>query len=216
MRKNVMRMSMTAVTALAGSLLLVPLMLGPTQAAPDLKNALSPFHESTITLVHSGGGGGGGHGGGFGGGGGGHAAFSGGGGGRAAFTGGGGMRGGRAWSGSPGLASSRIGGREFSRSAQFSSRNNGRFANNGNWQSGRQARGQAWNGRHGNWQAWNGHDHDHHFHNRRFINNVFVGGYPYYDDYSYGYDDCYWLQRRAAVTGNPYWVNRAQACYGYY
>ena len=81
-----MRKRITAVTALAGSLLLAPLMLGPTQAAPDLKNAVSPLHSSTITLVGhggGGGGGGGGHGGGgFSGGGGGHAAFSSGGGGR--------------------------------------------------------------------------------------------------------------------------------------
>ena len=111
-----------------------------------------------------------------------------------------------------------MGGRQFDRGTQFSSRSNGRFADNGNWRSGNGRHGnvQTWNGRHGNWQAWNGHDHDHHFHNRRFVNNVFIGGYPYYDDYYYGGGDCYWLQRQAAITGSPYWWNRYQACYGYY
>jgi hypothetical protein len=62
-----MRTTIAAVTALAGSLLLAPLMLGPTQAggAPDLKNALSATHPGAVTLVRGGGGGGGGHGGGF-------------------------------------------------------------------------------------------------------------------------------------------------------
>ena len=71
-----MRTSLAAVTALAGSMLLAPLMMGPTQAqsAPDLKNAVTKI--SPVTLVGHGGGGGfggghmgGGHmGGGFGGG----------------------------------------------------------------------------------------------------------------------------------------------------
>ena len=48
-----MQTSLAAVTALAGSLLLAPLMLGPTQAgsAPDLKNAVSAIHDSAIVLV---------------------------------------------------------------------------------------------------------------------------------------------------------------------
>ena len=72
-----MRAKLLTGTALAGSLLLAPLMLGPTQAgsAPDLKNTVGSIHDSAIVLVHGGGGGGGG-GGGHGGGGGG-AAFSG-------------------------------------------------------------------------------------------------------------------------------------------
>jgi hypothetical protein len=58
-----MRTTIAAVTALAGSLLLAPLMLGPTQAgsAPDLKNAVSAIHDSALILVGHGGGGGGGH-----------------------------------------------------------------------------------------------------------------------------------------------------------
>ena len=68
-----MRTGIAAVTALAGSLLLAPLMLGPSQAgsAPDFKNAMSAIHDGGLTLVRGGGGGGGfggGHGGGFGGG----------------------------------------------------------------------------------------------------------------------------------------------------
>jgi len=45
-----MRTTIAAVTALAGSLLLSPLMLGPTQAgsAPDLKNAVRAIHETAI------------------------------------------------------------------------------------------------------------------------------------------------------------------------
>jgi hypothetical protein len=58
-----MKTSIAALTALAGSLLLAPLMMGPTQAqsAPDLKNAVSAIHNGAVTLVR---GGGDGHGGG--------------------------------------------------------------------------------------------------------------------------------------------------------
>jgi hypothetical protein len=53
----------------------------------------------------------------------------------------------------------------------------------------------------------------HHFHNRRFfVSNVFFfGGYPYY-----GYGDCYWLKRKAIITGSPYWWARYENCVGYY
>jgi len=73
----------------------------------------------------------------------------------------------------------------------------------------------------GNRFAWHDnhsarHDrHDHHedhFRNRRFF---FVGGYPYYYPYDY-YGDCYWLRRRAIVTGSPYWWSRYNACLSYY
>ena len=55
-----MRMTIAAVTALAGSLLLAPTMLGPAKAAgaPDLKNALSATHDGAVKLVRDGGGGG--------------------------------------------------------------------------------------------------------------------------------------------------------------
>jgi len=54
-----MRTGIAAVTALAGSLLLAPLMLGPSQAgsAPDFKNAMSAIHDGGLTLVRGGGGG---------------------------------------------------------------------------------------------------------------------------------------------------------------
>jgi hypothetical protein len=70
-RKHVMRTTLAAVTALAGSLLLPCLMLGSAQAvtsAPDLKNVISTTDNGTIngtiTPVRGGGGGfagGGGH-----------------------------------------------------------------------------------------------------------------------------------------------------------
>jgi hypothetical protein len=51
--------------------------------------------------------------------------------------------------------------------------------------------------------------HHHGFHRHRF---GFVGVYPYY----YGGDGCYWLRRRAIVTGSHYWWRRYHACrYGY-
>jgi hypothetical protein len=57
------------------------------------------------------------------------------------------------------------------------------------------------------------HDRFHHFHNRRFfVSNVFFfGGYPYY-----GYGNCYWLKRRAIITGSRYWWARYENCVGYY
>jgi hypothetical protein len=103
-----MRTSIAAATALAGSLLVAPLMLGPAQAgsAPDLKNAVSAIHDDAITLVR-GGGGGGGHGGG-GGMMGGHVS----------------MIGGHMGRGGPGFAGPRMGGRihEFDRGPRFAAR----------------------------------------------------------------------------------------------
>jgi hypothetical protein len=32
--------------------------------------------------------------------------------------------------------------------------------------------------------------------------------------YAYG-DDCWWLRRRAEITGSSYWWNRYYACIGY-
>jgi hypothetical protein len=117
-----MRTSIAAVTALAGSLLLAPLMLGTSQAgsAPDFKNAMSAIHDGGLTLVR-GGGGGGGFGGGHGGGG-----FGGGHGG-GGFDGGHGM-GGRAFAshgfggrgfGGRGFGDRGFGGRGFDRDGRF-------------------------------------------------------------------------------------------------
>ena len=57
------------------------------------------------------------------------------------------------------------------------------------------------------------HDNFHHFHNRRvFVSSAFFfGGYPYY-----GYGNCYWLKRRAIITGSRYWWSRYEDCVGYY
>ena len=76
-----MRMKLTAGTALAGSLLLIPLTQGSAQSA-SVTGLGKPVTSTagTLTLVHGGGGGGGGHGGGRGGGGGGFAGAGGGGG----------------------------------------------------------------------------------------------------------------------------------------
>jgi hypothetical protein len=60
-----MQTSNAAVTAFAGSLFLVSLILGPSQAGspPDLKSAVNASHDGIVSLV-GGGRGGGGHGGG--------------------------------------------------------------------------------------------------------------------------------------------------------
>jgi hypothetical protein len=110
-----MRTGIAAVTALAGSLLLAPLMLGPSQAgsAPDLKNAVSAIHDGAVTLVHGGGGGGGGHGGG-------------------GFGGGHGMGGGAFAShgfGGRGFGDRGLGGRGFDRDGRFG--RDGRFDRDG-------------------------------------------------------------------------------------
>jgi len=150
-----MQMTIAAVTALAGSLLLAPTMLGPAKAAgaPDLKNALSAPHDGAVTLVR--GGGGGGPVGGF-------------------AMGGGHMGGG--WG--------------VHHGGDFGPR----FAAH---------------------EFHHGFDHNNfrHFHNRRFFvgNAFFFGGYPYY-----GYGNCYWLKRRAIITGSPYWWSRYEDCVGYY
>jgi hypothetical protein len=157
-----MRTMIATVTALAGSLLFAPPMLGPTQAAgaPDLKNVLSATHDSAVTLVR--GGGGGGHGGGF--------------------AMGGGHMGGGGW----GVHN---GGHEFV--------------------------GRGFGPRFAAHEFHHGFNHDnfHHFHNRRFfVSNAFLfGGYPYY-----GYGGCYWLKRKAIITGSPYWWSRYEGCVGYY
>jgi len=154
-----MRMTIAAVTALAGSLLLAPTMLGPAKAAgaSDLKNALSPTHDGAVKLVR--GGGGGGPMGGF-------------------AMGGGHMGGG--WGGGWGV------------------HHGGGFG----------PRFAAHEFHHG----FN-HDNFHHFHNRRvFVSSAFFfGGYPYY-----GYGNCYWLKRRAIITGSRYWWSRYEDCVGYY
>jgi hypothetical protein len=225
-----MRTTIVAVTALAGSLLLAPLMMGPTQAqsAPDLKNAVSSIHDGAIILARGGGGGGGGgggHGGGWGGGGGGHTTFrgsvtshgggwGGSGGGRGGGWGGGAghpsamVRGGgnftgRAYSG-PRSYASRDFGRAGPRGGRFERGDRGRFVERHN-------RGERFEHRR---FAERRHDFDRFHHRHRvFVNGVWV--WDWWPDY-YTYNDCWWLRRQALITGSPYWWRRYNYCVGYY
>ena len=75
-------------------------------------------------------------------------------------------------------------------------------------------RGGGHGGYHGGYQGgphmFAGSHHSFPFHHHRPV----VGFYPYY--YSYYYDDCSWLRRRALYTGSPYWWQRYETCrYGY-
>jgi hypothetical protein len=204
-----MRTTIAAVTALAGSLLLAPLMLGPTQAgsAPDLKNAVSAIHDSALILVGHGGGGGGGGGGGRGGGGG--------------LAAGGGGRGGGGWGGGGhpgamahgdgggrGFAGPRMGGPRFAEGrdrGHFERGDRGRFVE-------RHDRGERFEHRR---FAERGHDFDRFHHRHRvFVNGFWVWVYGP-DYYAYG-DDCWWLRRQADITGSPYWWSRYNYCVGYY
>jgi hypothetical protein len=213
-----MRKSMTAVTALAGGLLLAPLMLGPTQAgsAPDLKNAVTGIHGSEVTLVghggggRGGGGGGRGDGGGRGGGGGGHVGNFGGN--HAAFSGGSG----RSFSGHVG--GGRIGGGSYAYhgvrggSGGYASYNGRNYSGSQNWHHGGNGNNWGSNNHHGG-NNWAGNNH----HRGYYRYNRF---YPYwygsYASYGYNYGNCYWLQQQALITGNAYWWNRYNRCVGYY
>jgi hypothetical protein len=234
-----MRASMTAVTALAGSLLLAPLMLGPTQAAPDLKSALSPLNASTITLV--GHGGGGGVGGGGGGGGGGHGGgWGGGGGSRGALSSSGGNFSARSFSHQNFSSRSFDTGRSARSFSQrnFSSRSfdTGRMGRERYALRGRPDHSVGYADRrhlamrdrdhfvgHGDRRhfAMRDHDHDHHGHHGRhghFVGGVWVWDWwpDYYGGDYYSYNDCLWLRRQALITGSPYWWSRYNACVGYY
>jgi hypothetical protein len=190
-----MRTTIAAVTALAGSLLLAPLMLGPTQAgsAPDLKNTVSAIHDSALVFVgHGGGGGGGGHGGGGGG-------WGGGAGHPGAMARGGGNFTGRAYSG-PRSYAIRDFDRAGPRGGRFDRGDRGRFVE-------RHDRGERFEHRR---FAERGHDFDRFHHRHRvFVNGVWVWDY-------YAYNDCWWLRRQALITGSPYWWSRYNLCVGYY
>jgi len=199
-----MRVRITAVAALAGSLFLAPVMMGQANATvPDLKGVLGTT-DGDVTLVRHGGGG---HGGGgmrgggggrhFGGMGGGGRHFSGGGRHGGHFARGGGSRhyASRSWGGG-GRHVGHVGGRHYA------------------WHDGSGKRHGSHDGR--------DHDnrrfaHNRHFHNRfdnRFV-AVGVGWWPGYYSYGYGYGGCGWLYRQALYTGSSYWWNRYYACTGY-
>jgi hypothetical protein len=59
-------------------------------------------------------------------------------------------------------------------------------------------------------------------HGRHFGRSFFIGAPLVYGAYAYGPyyygSGCYWLKRRALITGSPYWWHRYNACrydYGY-
>jgi hypothetical protein len=204
-----MRTTTAAVTALAGSLLLAPVITGQANAgAPNLKNGVGATPSDVRLVGHGGGGGGGGghFGGGMGG-----AHF----GGMGAAHFGGGM--GSAHFGGSHLAGGHITGAHIGGNSH-----GGHFASRG-WQGG--GRHVAWNNGPGTWHGghnvWHGHNHDH-FHDQ-FVHNhhvhnrfVAVGWWPGYYDYGYGGYGCGWLRRQALITGSPYWWNRYYACANYY
>jgi len=69
---------------------------------------------------------------------------------------------------------------------------------------------------HGRFDHGHHFDHEHdHFHNRFVRNRFFFAGgwWPYYYDYGY---NCWWLRRKAVITGSPYWWRRYNYCVGYY
>lgn len=189
-----MRTKLLAATALAGSLLLMPLMQGSAHAVslPSMNNP-----QSNVTLVAHGGGGGGGGG----------AHFSG--------MGGGGAPMGHAMGGWGGHAMGGSGPHAMGGNGPHM--HGGNFAENGgrNFRRGNNGEFAEHNGRAHEHFAEGDHDFDHHHGNghRVFRNGVWVWAYG--PDY-YAYGDCGWLLRRAEVTGSPYWWNRYDACIGYY
>jgi hypothetical protein len=203
-----MRMRISAIAALAGSLFFAPLVMGQANAGvPDLKGAFGTT-QSDVTLVGRGGRGGGGMG-------------RGGGGGR--HFSGGGRSGGHVARGGGGrhYASRGGGGRHISRGGggrQYASRN---------WDGGRHVRRSggrqyAWNDgsrkRHGGHDGRDDRDHKHFSHKRRFDDRfvgVGIGWWPGYYSYGYGYGGCESLRRQALYTGSSYWWNRYYACIGY-
>jgi hypothetical protein len=213
-----MAKSIVAVTALAGSLLFMPLALGSAIAAGvpgGMKNMVTTS-PGPIQLVGHGGGGGGGGSGGFAGGGGGH-----GGGGGGPGIGGGHMAMGSGSSGPSLGAGPRGGGREFA------GRGGGGGGGGGDFNGPRSHAGRDFDRsgsrgdrdfRNGHREAFNrdhGHDHDQ-FNGRHrvFRNGVWVWVYGS-DYYAYG-DNCYWLRQQAMATGSPYWWSRYNSCVGYY
>ena len=60
--------------------------------------------------------------------------------------------------------------------------------------------GRNWDGKHDH-----GSNHHHGKNFRHFGSDIFV-----YGGGGYGYNDCGWLRRQAAITGSPYWVAATQ------
>ena len=180
------RTSLAALTALAGSMLLAPL---PGSAQSGIPGVKSDFGDPVITLVaHDGSGGG-------------HAV----GGGRSGHAGalvqGGSGR---------GFAGPRSHGAQFAQG-----RENGRFEHNdrGRFAEGRES-GERFEHRDRRFTERGDRDDFHHRHGH-FVNGVWIWDFGP-DYYAYDGGNCWWLQRRAAATGNPYWWERYRDCVGYY
>ena len=204
-----MRFNLTTMTALAGSLVLTASV---ASAAPSLNFKLSPdMNSNLVDLARQRGGGGGG--GGDGGGGRGGRGGGGDGGGGAMLRGGGdgggpGMRRGGGGDG-PGVRSGRYAGDDGPRV-----RSGGRYADDG---GPRVRRGPDfdkgdWNHRDKRHHAGRDHDRDGKKFERHRVwrNGAWVWVYGP-DIYAYG-DDCWWLLRRAEMTGSPYWWRRYEEC----
>ena len=56
-------------------------------------------------------------------------------------------------------------------------------------------------------QRYYSYKHVRHFNRHRSV----IVGVPVYGVYAYS-DDCYWLRRKARITGSSYWWNRYYAC----
>jgi hypothetical protein len=214
-----MRVRITAVAALAGSLFLAPAIMGQASAGvPDLKGAFGT-PDGKVTLVRQGGGG---HGGGGMRGGGGGRHFGGMGGGGRHFSGGGRHGGHFARGGGGHHYASRGGGRHIGRVG------GGRHYASRSWDGGKHVRHgggrqYAWNDgsrkRHGGHNGRDDRDNKHFVRRHRDFDHRFVsvgvGWWPGYYSYGYGYGGCGWLYRQALYTGSAYWWNRYYACTGY-
>jgi hypothetical protein len=184
-----MKTNLVAMTALASSLILTAAV---ASAAPSLNFNPSPDTGSNLVdLARQGGG----RGGGGGGDGGGHVSGGGGGGGdgggRAALRGGGDGGGGPSGQ----LARRGGGGGDDLSGGGPKNKGAGRDFDRGDHKGGD--------------KHFSSRDHDHHGNRHRvFRNGVWVW---VYGDY-YAGNDCYWLLRRAQITGSPYWWHRYEEC----
>jgi hypothetical protein len=114
--------------------------------------------------------------------------------------------------GSRGFAGPRSNGPRFAKG-----REDGRFehSDRGRFAEGRES-GERFEHRDRRFTERGDRDFDHHRHGH-FVNGGWIWDFgPDYYAYDYYGGNCWWLQRRAAATGNPYWWERYRDCVGYY